>query len=225
MRLVRKRPSSPPAGPEPVLIGYARVSTSDQDLTVQIEALKRAGVEGDHLYTDKKSGKSMRRTGLEHALLDARPGDVLVVYKLDRLSRSMKDLLHLSERLHRDGIQLRSLNDPVDTTTPMGTFYFHLMAALAEFERSLIGWRTKEGMGAARARGQRFGPAPTFGPKQVRQAIRMFRSRPKDERPSAEEVGRRFGVTGQIVRIKVLAETGRKYWVEKPRKKKPPGGG
>lgn len=220
MRSNRKSQPSKPPGPEPVLIGYARVSTSDQDLTVQIDALKRAGVDDAHLYTDKRSGKTMRRTGLEQALLDARPGDVLVVYKLDRLSRSMKDLLHLSDRLHRDGIQLRSLNDPVDTTTPMGVFYFHLMGALAEFERSLIGWRTREGMGAAKQRGQRFGPAPTFGPKEVDAAIRMFKTAPKDKQLSAEEVGRRFGVTGQIVRVKVFAKMKRKLWAPKPSKQR-----
>jgi DNA invertase Pin-like site-specific DNA recombinase len=209
-----------PAPLPSVLIGYARVSTSDQDLTVQIEALHRAGVKNDHLYTDTQSGKTMRRKGLEHALLDARPGDVLVVYKLDRLSRSMKDLLHLSERLHRDGIELRSLNDPVDTTSPMGKFYFHLMAALAEFERSLIGWRTKKGMESARARGQKFGPAPTFGPDQIKQAIRMFKSAPKGKPLSAEAVGKHFGVTGQVVRDKIVATTGRKLWTPKPRKQK-----
>jgi DNA invertase Pin-like site-specific DNA recombinase len=203
-----------------VLIGYARVSTSDQDLTVQIEALRRAGVEEDHLYTDKQSGKTMRRKGLEHALLDARPGDVLVVYKLDRLSRSMKDLLHLSERLHRDGIELRSLNDPVDTTSPMGKFYFHLMAALAEFERSLIGWRTKKGMEAARERGARFGPAPTFGPKEIKRAIRMFTDKRRRKPISAEAIGKRFGVSGQLVRDKIMATTGKKLWQPKPRKQK-----
>lgn len=216
MRSRSKHTRSETAAPEPVLIGYARVSTSEQDLSVQIEALRKAGVTDDHLYTDKRSGKSLRRTGLEHALLDARPGDVLVVYKLDRLSRSMKDLLHLSERLHRDGIELRSLNDPVDTTSPMGKFYFHLMAALAEFERSLIGWRTKKGMEAARERGAKFGPAPTFGPKQVEQAIKMFK---RDPTLSASEVGRRFGVTGQLVRIKVQAKVGRKLWKPKVRKR------
>lgn len=214
-----KRARNTPEEPLPsVLIGYARVSTSDQDLTVQVEALRKAGVDDAHLYTDKQSGKTMRRRGLEHALLDARPGDVLVVYKLDRLSRSMKDLLHLSERLHRDGIELRSLNDPVDTTSPMGKFYFHLMAALAEFERSLIGWRTKKGMEAARERGARFGPAPTFGPKQIEQAVRMFRAAPKSKPLSAEAVGRRFGVSGQVVRDKIVATTGRKLWKPKPRK-------
>ena len=216
MRLSRKHPPSQPAAPDPVLIGYARVSTSDQDLTVQIEALRKAGVSDPYLYTDKKSGKTMRRTGLEHALLDARPGDVLVVYKLDRLSRSMKDLLHLSERLHREGIELRSLNDPVDTTSPMGKFYFHLMAALAEFERSLIGWRTTKGMEAARDRGQRFGPAPTFGPREVERAIKMFK---RDPSMSANEVGRAFGVTGQLVRIKVFARVGRKMWRPKIKRK------
>lgn len=215
------RTRNTPEEPLPsVLIGYARVSTSDQDLTVQVEALRKAGVESAHLYTDKQSGKTMRRRGLEHALLDARPGDVLVVYKLDRLSRSMKDLLHLSERLHRDGIELRSLNDPVDTTSPMGKFYFHLMAALAEFERRLIGWRTKKGMEAARERGARFGPAPTFGPEQIKQAIRMFKSAPKGKPLSAEAVGKHFGVTGQVVRDKIVATTGRKLWTPKPRKQR-----
>ena len=107
-----------------------------------------------NLYSDKRSGATVaRRRGLEHALMDCRPGDVLVVWKLDRLSRSPKDLVMLSERLAAEGIELRSLHEQIDTTSPMGKFFFHLMAALAEFERGLIGFRTKKGMEAARARG------------------------------------------------------------------------
>lgn len=214
MRSSRKS-SQEPLAPEPVKIGYARVSTSEQDLTVQIEALLRDGVDKDHLYTDKQSGKSMRRKGLEHALLDARPGDVLVVYKLDRLSRSMKDLLYLSERLHNEGVELRSLNDPVDTTSPMGKFYFHLMAALAEFERSLIGWRTKKGMESARDRGQKFGPVSKIGKRELRKAAAMLKAG-----ASAEAVGKHFGLTGQRIRQIVLSEYGKPLWKPKPRKQK-----
>lgn len=206
----------------PVLVGYARVSTGDQNLAVQIEALLRAGVREANLYTDKQSGKTTKRKGLEAALLDARPGDVLVVYKLDRLSRSLKDLIKLSERLADDGIELRSLNDPIDTTTPMGKFYFHLMAALAEFERSLIGWRTSKGMEAARMRGARFGPAPTFGDAEIKRAVAMFKAAKKrGETLSAAEVGRRFGVSGQLVRDKLKARVGRKLWPARERRKQP----
>jgi len=212
-----RNPQQETPPPASVLIGYARVSTQDQDLTMQIEALRRAGVKESHIYCDKRSGKTTNRRGLQNALLDARPGDVLVVFKLDRLSRSMRDLMNLSDRLHRDGIELRSLNDPVDTTTPVGKFYFHLMAALSEFERSLISWRTSKGMEAARSRGQRFGPKPTFGPKELDGAIRMFKAAPKSKPLTAAEVGRRFGVTGQLVRVKVLAKVGRPLWETKPK--------
>lgn len=215
MGRIRNQPQDFP----PVKIGYARVSTSEQDLSVQIDALKRDGVLDKNLYTDKKSGSSMKRRGLEEALLDARPGDVLVVYKLDRLSRSMKDLLNLSERLHNEGIELRSLNDPVDTTSPMGKFYFHLMAALAEFERSLIGWRTKKGMENAKRNGARFGPEPKLLPEQVDEAIKLLKSLPLKER-NIEALARKYGVTGQLLRMRILAKTGRKLWRAKKRKPK-----
>lgn len=200
---------------DPRNIGYARVSTDDQDLTMQVEALRKAGVRDVNLYTDKKSGKSMRRQGLEHALLDARPGDVLVVWKLDRLSRSMKDLIKISEHLASQKIELRSLHEQIDTTSPMGKFFFHLMAALAEFERSLIGFRTKKGMEEAKRRGQRFGPTAIFGKQHFPAAIKLLKSG-----MSAEAVGKRFGVTGQVVRVKILAATGKKLWTAKNRKPK-----
>lgn len=215
MSISRKSAEAPPTR---VLIGYARVSTHDQDLSMQIDALRRAGVKDVNLYTDKQSGKTTKRKGLEAALLDARPGDVLVVFKLDRLSRSLQDLLRMSERLSAEGIELRSLNDPIDTTTPAGKFYFHLMAALAEFERSLIGWRTSKGMEAARDRGVKFGPAPKFGEKEIRKAVTMFeRAKKRGVTLSANEVGREFGVTGQVVRDKIRARLGRKLWTPKVR--------
>lgn len=174
---------------------------------MQIDALKRAGVRDENLYEDKKSGATTVRKGLEHALLDCRPGDVLVVWKLDRLSRSLKDLINLSERLNAEGIELRSLHEQIDTTNPMSKFFFHLMSALAEFERGLIGWRTSRGMEAARQRGARFGPAPKLGSRQVRDCIRMLKAG-----RSVTDVAKHFGVTGQLVRMKVLAAHGRPLW-------------
>jgi DNA invertase Pin-like site-specific DNA recombinase len=182
---------------------------------MQVEALKRAGVMDVNLYADKRSGATIARKGLEHALLDCRPGDCLVVWKLDRLSRSLGDLLDLSSKLQDEGIELRSLHESIDTTTPMGKFFFHLMSSLAEFERSLIGWRTKQGMKAARERGAKFGPPPKLGPRELQQAIKLLRSG-----QSAEEVGRRLGVTGQLVRQKVLKKVGRPLWTPKIKSKR-----
>lgn len=205
--------------PARMLIGYARVSTEDQDLRRQIDALKAAGCDDDHIYTDKKSGATMRRKGLEAALLDARPGDVLIAVSVDRLSRSIRDLIHIAERLNADGIELRILDKQIDTTSTMGRAFFHIMAMFAELERGMIADRTRDGMAAAKRRGRKFGPAPTFGPKQIKQAIRMFKAAPKGKPLSAEAVGKHFGVTGQVVRDKIVATTGRKLWKPKLRKR------
>lgn len=197
------------------LIGYARVSTDDQDLSMQIEALRKAGVMEVNLYTDKKSGKSMKRQGLEHALLDCRPGDVLVVWKLDRLSRSLEDLITLAKRLDGEGVELRSLHEQIDTTTPMGAFFFHLMAALAQFERSLIGFRTRSGMAAAKERGVRMGAPSKLAKRDLARAVKML-----ERGVSAEAAGRAVGVTGSRIRQIVLQQYGKPLWKPKPRKVK-----
>lgn len=197
------------------LIGYARVSTDDQDLSMQMEALRKAGVLEVNLYSDKKSGKSLKRQGLEHALLDCRPGDVLVVWRLDRLSRSLEDLVRMSKRLADEGIELRSLHEQIDTTSPMGKFYFHLMAALAEFERSLIGWRTKKGMEAAAKRGVRMGAPAKLRPSDYRKAVRLL-----ERGMSAEKAAATAGITGARLRQIVLKEYGKPLWKPKPRKVK-----
>lgn len=197
------------------MVGYARVSTDDQDLSMQMEALRKAGVMEVNLYSDKKSGKSLKRQGLEHALLDCRPGDVLVVWRLDRLSRSLEDLVRMSKRLADEGIELRSLHEQIDTTSPMGKFYFHLMAALAEFERSLIGWRTKKGMEAAAKRGVRMGAPAKLSKRDLARAVKML-----ERGMSAEAAGRAVGVTGSRIRQIVLQQYGRPLWTPKPRKRK-----
>lgn len=200
--------------PDRVLIGYARVSTEDQDLTMQLDALRKAGVKDINLYSDKRSGSTTKRGGLAAALLDCRPGDVLVVWRLDRLSRSLEDLVKLSRRLADERVELRSLHEQIDTTTPMGKFYFHLMAALAEFERSLIGWRTQKGMEAAKARGTKLGAPAKLKRSDYRKAVRMLK-----RGESAEAAAKVAGITGSRLRQKVLEDYGRPLWTPKPRRK------
>jgi DNA invertase Pin-like site-specific DNA recombinase len=133
-------------------IGYARVSTEDQNLDLQRDALERADCE--RIYQDKLSGGTTKRPGLDEALAQLRPGDVFIIWKLDRLSRSVKGLVDFVAELDDRGIQFKSLTDGIDTTTPSGRFFFHIMASLAQMERELIAERTKAGLAAARKRGR-----------------------------------------------------------------------
>lgn len=144
-------------------VAYARVSTRDQNLDMQLAALKEAGCE--RTYTEKASGVA-RREQLEQCLQFLREGDTLVVYKLDRLGRSMRDLLAIVDSLQQRNIGLVSLRDNIDATSTAGRLVFHVFAALAEFERSLIAERTSEGRKAARAKGTKFGrPRKEFNDK------------------------------------------------------------
>ena len=135
-----------------MLIGYARVSTDEQDLALQLDALNKAGCE--RIFTDKASGAIAKRAGLEQAISHLRPGDSLAVWKLDRLGRTVKALVDLVTSLESRGIQFRSLTDGIDTSTGPGRFFFHVMAALAQMERELITERTRAGLAAAKARGR-----------------------------------------------------------------------
>jgi DNA invertase Pin-like site-specific DNA recombinase len=133
-------------------LGYARVSTQDQKPELQLDALQQAGCE--KLFTEKASGAQRERPQLQAALDYIRPGDTLVVWKLDRLARSLKQLIETVEELEQRGIEFRSLTESIDTTTSGGRLVFHIFAALAEFERSIIRERTRAGLDAARARGR-----------------------------------------------------------------------
>jgi DNA invertase Pin-like site-specific DNA recombinase len=135
-----------------MLIGYARVSTQDQNLALQIDALKKAGCR--KFFEDKVSGSRAERPGLNKALELLREGDTLVVWKLDRLGRSVKNLVDLVVVLHKQGVQFRSLTDSIDTGTPSGRFFFHVMASLAEMERELTIERTRAGLETARKLGR-----------------------------------------------------------------------
>lgn len=139
-------------------IGYARVSTKDQHLALQEDALKSAGCE--KVFREIASGSRAARPVLDDLLSQLREGDVLVIWKLDRLGRSLKHLVTLTNELLERGVGLISLNDPIDTTTPQGRLVFNIFAALAEFERDLIRERTQAGLKAARARGRKGGRPP-----------------------------------------------------------------
>jgi DNA invertase Pin-like site-specific DNA recombinase len=135
-----------------MLIGYARVSTEDQNLDLQRDALKQAGCE--QIYTDRVSGTKAERKGLTEALSHLRSGDTLVVWRLDRLGRSLRHLIDTVTDLQEREIGFKSLQESIDTTTSGGKLVFHIFGALAEFEREIIRERTKAGLTAARARGK-----------------------------------------------------------------------
>jgi DNA invertase Pin-like site-specific DNA recombinase len=139
-------------------IGYARVSTGDQDLALQMDALKKAGCE--RIFTDKASGAKVDRPGPTQALAYVRDGDALVVWKFDRLGRSLPHLIETVTALQARSVGLRSLTENIDTTTPGGRLIFNVFGALAAFERDLIRERTKAGLAAAAARGRRGGRKP-----------------------------------------------------------------
>jgi DNA invertase Pin-like site-specific DNA recombinase len=139
-------------------IGYARVSTQDQKLDSQLDALKKAGCAV--VYREKLSGKNLERPELQKIMNDIGEGDALVVFKLDRLGRSLKDLIDTVNKLHQKKVTFISLKENIDTSTPTGVFFFHVFGALAEFERELIRERTNAGLAAARARGRKGGKKP-----------------------------------------------------------------
>lgn len=139
------------------LVGYARVSTEEQNLDMQIAALRRAGVRADAIHTEKTSGVAMRRPGRDIAVKMARPGDTLVVWKLDRIGRSLYDLLTFMRELEEKEINFWSLQDSIDTKTPAGRVMLAMLGAFAQFERDLIAERTRAGVARAKERGVKFG--------------------------------------------------------------------
>lgn len=157
-----------------MLIGYVRVSTNDQNTELQRNALECAGCE--LIFEDKISGTKSDRPGLKKLLRTLSAGDTLVVWKLDRLGRSMRHLVVLVEELRERGVNFRSLTDAIDTSTPMGRFFFHVMGALAEMERELIVERTRAGFAAARQEGRNGGRKPKLTVEQWEQAGRLIES-------------------------------------------------
>ena len=158
-----------------MLIGYARVSTHDQTLTLQQDALEKAGC--TKIFTDTASGAKTERKGLDDALTYVRKGDTLVVWRLDRLGRSLPHLIATMTALEDRGIGFKSLTENIDTTTSGGKLIFHIFGALAEFERNLIRERTQAGLVAARARGKKGGRPKALTEKQLGIALDLYEKR------------------------------------------------
>lgn len=173
-----------------MIIGYARVSTNDQNLDAQLDALKAAGAA--RVFSDRISGSLRKRPELDRLLDQLRNGDVIVVTKYDRLARSLRDLLDIVEAIKVRGAGFRSLAEDIDTTTPAGRLVFHVFASIAQFERERISERTKEGLEAAKKRGRIGGRPPALSAAQ-REEVRRMR----------DEEGRRLTEIGQLFRVSV----------------------
>lgn len=170
-------------------ICYARVSTDDQNLDLQRDALTRSGC--DLLYEEKASGKTSQRIELEHCRKSLRTGDTLVVWRLDRLGRSLPDLVKIISDLEREGIKFESLCEKIDTGSASGKLQFHVFAALAEFERNLTRERTMAGLTAARARGRVGGRKPKLTPKDIREIKSLL----SDPNAQVKEIAEKYGVS------------------------------
>lgn len=155
-----------------MLIGYARISTDDQNLDLQKDALTKAGC--NCIMEDRLSGSKVERPGLKSALAYARQGDIIVVWRLDRLSRSLKDLIEIVALLESKDIGLKSLQESIDTASSSGKLIFHIFGALAEFERNLIRERTNAGLQAARARGRKGGRPKSLDSDKRALAIKLY---------------------------------------------------
>lgn len=169
-----------------MIFGYARVSTEDQSLDMQLDAFGKYGV--DEVFEEKLSGTKKDRPQLERLLDKLRKGDKVVVYKLDRISRSTKHLIELAELFEAKGVEFVSIQDSIDTSTAMGRFFFRTMASIAELERDIISDRTKAGLEAARARG-RHGGRPSAKKSKVEQALLMYDSKKYTVPQITEETG------------------------------------
>jgi len=172
-----------------MLIGYARVSTDDQNLDLQRDALQAAGCE--RIFEDMVSGAKADRTGMTELLTGLRAGDTVVIWRLDRLGRSLKNLLALVEHLEVTQVGLRSLQENIDTTSSGGRLVFHIFGALAEFERNLIRERTRAGMAAARARGRMGGRPKRLNPAKRALALRLH----QEEKHTIKEICQMMGIS------------------------------
>lgn len=170
-------------------IGYARVSTDEQSTDFQLDALSSAGC--DRVYRESFSGKSRNRPELERMIDALREGDIVVVQRLDRLGRSLKDLIELLDGFKQQGVQFISLNENIDTTTAIGELAFHMIGSIAQFERRLISERTKVGLDAARARGRKGGRRAKLSAADIKKAKAML----TDPEMTKAEVANHFNVS------------------------------
>ncbi|SEO48636.1 Site-specific DNA recombinase [Nitrosospira multiformis] len=182
-----------------MFIGYARVSTTDQNPALQLEALKSAGCE--RIFTDEGiSGGAIKRPALDKALAALKSGDVLIVWKLDRLGRSLSHLIQITKQLGERDIGFRSLSESIDTTSASGRLLFHIIGALAEFERALITERTRAGMASAKRRGAKVGRKPKLSPDQIDHIKKLI-----DAGESPRNVAKSMGISTATLYRKIPA--------------------
>jgi len=172
-----------------MLIGYARVSTDDQNLNLQSDALTQAGC--DRILEDRISGSKSERPGLKEVLNYARTGDTIVVWRLDRLSRSLKDLIEMVTLLESKGIGLKSLQEAIDTSSSSGKLIFHIFGALAEFERNLIRERTHAGLQAARARGRKGGRPKSLDKDKQSLVVKLY----EEKKHTVKQICQMMGIS------------------------------
>lgn len=217
--LVMKQKPSPVIAPEtPFPIGYARVSTRDQNLDLQIDALKAAGVQPDNLHVEKLSATAKKRPMLDEAIHQLRPGDVLIVWRLDRLARNMRELYTRLEQIHANGASFKSLTETFDFTTATGKLVLGFLGLMAEFERQLTVERTIAGIKAARDRGLVPGMKPKLDKDKAALAFKMLTKGGK----TVPEVAKHFGVVPGTIYNYFRFERdagGNTYVSLKPRKK------
>lgn len=194
-----KRHTEPETGKN--LIGYARVSTQEQNLEMQIDALIRAGVPRNHIVVEKVSAAAKRKA-LDEIFDGLREGDELVVWKMDRLARNLKELIERMERIRALGCGFRSISEQIDVSTPAGKLLFHVVGALAEFERDLVIERTKAGVRRAMADGVKFGADPKLKPEDVKAAQKM-----RDGGQSIRTIAKQFKVSHNTIRNWTVAKS------------------
>lgn len=194
MKRIRK--SKPQAGTTPPSrVGYARVSTDDQDLSLQIEALRRAGVADVNIHREKASAVAKVRQGLDDAILDLRPGDEFIVWRLDRVARDVRELYKRLDEIKKQGATFRSLNEQFDTGTASGRLALNIAAAFAQFERDVIGERTRAGMKLRMEQGQRMGREPSLSDEDRKKALALLRKGAR-----VRDVALTFGVSEGTIR-------------------------
>lgn len=206
--------------PQPFLVGYARVSTEEQSLDLQLDALRRAGVKEDNLHVEKVSGAAAKRPALDLAIKDLRAGDALVVWRLDRLARSMRQLYGYLDRIYAKGASFRSITENFDFNTISGRFILGILGLVAEFERQIIAQRTQAGIAALKARTgkeYRWGRKVIMTPKMVALAGDHLNGRNGKTKLSGPETAAKLGVSTASIYA---------FWKQAPHGKfirKPPG--
>lgn len=196
---MKKRKSAP--SPQNRLVGYARVSTREQTLDMQIDALKAAGVQDDNLWVEKVSGAASKRPQRDLAMIDCREGDTLIVWRLDRIGRKIMEVYEIVEDLRKRGIKFRSLTENFDLSTATGKLMFGMAALWAEFERNVTIERTQSGMAAARARGRKVGRESKLSPRQWARAEALLA-----QGWTPAEVAEKYKVSRQTIYMRFPSE-------------------